>query len=110
MIHCSLCIVHCLLLTFRHHWEDLFIVHSSLCIVHYSLPTAHSRHHWEDVFVGAIIGHVCCFAAYRLRYTSPMDENAYVPHVLRVARKDHNSPSTSLSAVDAADMPSPFGV
>uniref|UniRef100_A0A7S3AWV8 Phosphatidic acid phosphatase type 2/haloperoxidase domain-containing protein n=1 Tax=Haptolina ericina TaxID=156174 RepID=A0A7S3AWV8_9EUKA len=58
-------------------------------------------HHWEDVLVGGLIGNICCYTMYRLRYPALTEDAPSVPHVLRVSRKDRQSPPTSVTAAEA---------
>lgn len=60
-------------------------------------------HHWQDILVGTLLGHACCFVAFRLRFPSPTLGRGLVPHAqdgapLRVAdssmSKQHTSPAS----------------
>ena len=37
-------------------------------------------HHWQDIVVGTLLGHVCCYAAFRLRFPSPINCLGLMPH------------------------------
>ena len=37
-------------------------------------------HHWQDIVVGTLLGHACCWAAFRLRFPSPARRLGLVPH------------------------------
>ena len=58
---------------------------------------------WQDILVGTLLGHACCFVAFRLRFPSPTLGRGLVPHAqdgapLRVAdssmSKQHTSPAS----------------
>lgn len=64
-------------------------------------------HHWQDVLVGTLLGHICAYVSFRLRFPCPWPASGaagkgLVPHVVTVLQLDEASKRRAAAAAVSA--------